>query len=76
MSAPSSPVIQNRVPRKSVNKVDTDVKRSSGFSNIRDELLISLLASEAVVDCRDYAVLTSEEVEDLKKVRAADDLLH
>ncbi|KAF7302090.1 hypothetical protein MIND_00775700 [Mycena indigotica] len=36
-------------------------------SNIRDELLLSLLASEAVVDSRDFEILTSEEVEDLKK---------
>ncbi|KXN89440.1 hypothetical protein AN958_05602 [Leucoagaricus sp. SymC.cos] len=44
-----------------------EVKRSSGFTNTRDELLFSLLASEAVVDCRDFTVLTSEEVEELKK---------
>lgn len=71
VSGPSSPVLQNRgVSRKSVNKLDPDVKRSSGFINTRDELLMSLLASEAVVDCREFAVLTLEEVEDLKKVRA------
>ncbi|KAJ7068733.1 Up-regulated during septation-domain-containing protein [Mycena amicta] len=36
-------------------------------ANSRDELLLSLLASEAVVDSRDFEILTSEEVEDLKK---------
>ncbi|KAJ7621801.1 Up-regulated during septation-domain-containing protein [Mycena polygramma] len=35
--------------------------------NIRDELLISLLASEAVVDSRDFEILSSEEVDALKK---------
>ncbi|KAJ6561493.1 Up-regulated during septation-domain-containing protein [Mycena vulgaris] len=35
--------------------------------NTRDELLISLLASEAVVDSRDFEILSSEEVDDLKK---------
>jgi hypothetical protein len=38
--------------------------------NTRDELLISLLASEAVVDSRDFEILSSEEVDDLKKVRS------
>lgn len=68
-SGPSSPLISNRVvTRKSVSKQDGDCRRSSGFSNTRDELLFSLLASEAVVDCRDLSIIPSEEVEDLKKV--------
>jgi len=46
-------------------------KRSSNIGGIRDELLISLLASEAVVDCRDFEILNSEEVEELKRVRPA-----
>jgi hypothetical protein len=74
-SDPPSPVIQNKpVTRKSVNKSnpDSEVKRSSGVTNTRDELLFSLLASDAVVDSREFAILTSEEVEDLKKVPAAD----
>lgn len=33
----------------------------------RDELLISLLASEAVVDSRNCVILSSEELEELKK---------
>ncbi|KAL1737695.1 Up-regulated during septation-domain-containing protein, partial [Schizophyllum fasciatum] len=33
----------------------------------RDELLVSLLASEAAIDSRDFEILSSEEVEDLKK---------
>ena len=34
----------------------------------RDELLMSLMASEAVIDCREFNILGTEEVEDLKKV--------
>jgi hypothetical protein len=58
-----------------VPKVDTEVdlrpdwKRSSTLLNTRDELIISLLASEAMVDSREYDILTSEEVEELKKAR-------
>ncbi|KIL70322.1 hypothetical protein M378DRAFT_175588 [Amanita muscaria Koide BX008] len=59
-----------RVPvRKSVPKVEEEQewKRSSTPLNTRDELLISLLASEAVVDSREFDILSSEEVEELKK---------
>ncbi|TFY58117.1 hypothetical protein EVG20_g8274 [Dentipellis fragilis] len=42
-------------------------KRASGFMNTRDELLISLLSSEAVVESRGYDILNAEEVEELKK---------
>ncbi|KAF9567397.1 hypothetical protein CPC08DRAFT_656557 [Agrocybe pediades] len=35
--------------------------------NTRDELLISLMASEAVVDSRDYDILDAEQVDELKK---------
>jgi hypothetical protein len=34
----------------------------------RDDLLITLLSSEALVESREYEVLTAEEVEELKKV--------
>lgn len=44
------------------------VDRSSGFFGTRDELLMSLLSSEAVVDSRGYEVLSAEDVEELKKV--------
>ncbi|KAK2465994.1 hypothetical protein APHAL10511_001635 [Amanita phalloides] len=71
----SSPYIgpSRLITRKSVPKPDPDAdwkpdwKRSSTLLNTRDELLISLLASEAVVDSREYDILNSEEVEDLKK---------
>jgi hypothetical protein len=42
---------------------------SNGVVNTKDELLMSLLASEAVVDSRDSEILSSEQVEELKKVR-------
>lgn len=44
-------------------------KRTSGLVNIRDELLMSLLTSEAVVDSRECEILSAEEVEELKRVR-------
>lgn len=44
-------------------------KRTLGSVNIRDELLMSLLTSEAVVDSRECEILSAEEVEELKKVR-------
>jgi hypothetical protein len=37
--------------------------------NMRDELLVSLLTSEAVVDSRECEILSAEEIEELKKVR-------
>lgn len=39
------------------------------MSNVRDDLLTSLLASEAIVDSRGYDVLSAEEVDELKRVR-------
>ncbi|KAG9317793.1 Up-regulated during septation-domain-containing protein [Chiua virens] len=42
-------------------------KGSSELVNIRDELLMSLLTSEAVVDSRECEILSAEEVEELKK---------
>ena len=58
----------NRISRKSVNLSESGWKQSSGLLNTRDELLMSLMASEAVVDSRGFDILTAEEVEDYKKV--------
>lgn len=44
-------------------------KRSSADYTAKDELLMSLLASEAIVDSRGFEVLSAETVEELKKVR-------
>ena len=66
-----SPVSSPRtLPSKLIMKEcnsDTDWKRSSSVLNTRDELLMSLLASQAVVDSRDFDILGSEEVDELKK---------
>ena len=45
------------------------VKRESVQLNTRDELLMSLLTSEAVVDSRNFEILSAEETEELKKVQ-------
>ncbi|RDB19786.1 hypothetical protein Hypma_012893 [Hypsizygus marmoreus] len=81
-SNPGSPAsTSSRIPpnrlalRKSLvqSYSETDWKRSSGGSTssatvtTRDELLISLLASQAVVDSRDFEILSSEQIDDLKK---------
>lgn len=42
--------------------------KGSELLNTRDELLMSLLTSEAVVDSRDFEILSAEEIEELKKV--------
>lgn len=57
------------LPRESIDQPELDRKRSSGPLNTRDELLLSLLASEAVVDSQEFDILSSEEVDDLKKAR-------
>ncbi|KAF5388184.1 hypothetical protein D9615_000695 [Tricholomella constricta] len=80
---PSSPASSARaIPqrlalRKSVAQSqsisEADWKRSSGASSssgtttTRDELLLSLLASQAVVDSRDFEILSSEQIDDLSK---------
>ncbi|KAH7909402.1 Up-regulated during septation-domain-containing protein [Hygrophoropsis aurantiaca] len=67
VAGPSSP----RVPPPNVlrprKSAGTEWKRTSGLLNIRDDLLMSLLSSEAVVDSRECEILSAEEVEDLKK---------
>ncbi|KAF4575300.1 hypothetical protein EYR40_004962 [Pleurotus pulmonarius] len=45
----------------------SEIKQSPPVLNTRDELLISLLASEAVVDSRGFDILGGEEVDELKK---------
>lgn len=66
------PVNRDRIlSRKSTDQSTESawiVKQNSTMSQTRDELLMSLMASEAVVDSRDYSVLSTEEVEELKKV--------
>lgn len=42
----------------------------------KDELLMSLLASEAMVDSRSAEILSAEQVEELKKVRVLPNWIH
>jgi len=39
-------------------------------TSTKDELIIELLASEALVDSREYDILGAEQVEELKKVHS------
>jgi hypothetical protein len=69
-----------RKPSKSGHsKASSSLSRSLAYTNgspplpgapvnTKDELIIELLASEAVVDSRDCEILGSEQVEQLKKV--------
>ncbi|EKM59769.1 uncharacterized protein PHACADRAFT_137955 [Phanerochaete carnosa HHB-10118-sp] len=68
-AGPSSPPKHNRVSQLARKAVagGNESKRSSQMLNIRDDLLIDLLASEAIVDSRGYEILSAEEVEELKK---------
>lgn len=70
-SSPSSPEAgpsRFRSPLAARKTPDYAAGRA-GTPNARDEMLLSLLASEAVVDSRQCEILTAEEVEELKKVR-------
>ncbi|KAF5358960.1 hypothetical protein D9758_004907 [Tetrapyrgos nigripes] len=68
VAGPSSPQTPSKMmTRKPVSPLEPGSQRASGLLNTRDELLLSLLASEAVVDSRDFEILSSEEVEELKK---------
>ncbi|KAG1763160.1 Up-regulated during septation-domain-containing protein [Suillus occidentalis] len=62
---PSSPRILP--PLRLRTSTASEWKRTSGLLNIRDDLLMSLLTSEAVVESRECEILSGEEVEELKK---------
>ncbi|KAF9236222.1 Up-regulated during septation-domain-containing protein [Melanogaster broomeanus] len=64
-AGPSSPQPLSLVQPR--NSDGTDWKPVSGLVNTRDDLLVSLLTSEAVVDSRECEILSAEEVEELKK---------
>ncbi|KAG6891308.1 hypothetical protein C0992_009189 [Termitomyces sp. T32_za158] len=49
------------------DKRSSGASSASGHTTKRDELLLSLLASQAVVDSRDFEILDSEQVEELTK---------
>ena len=68
-AGPSSPrPLPSRVSELSRKPVNMDPRPTSVVYNARDDLLISLLASEAIVDSRGCEILSAEEVEELKKV--------
>ncbi|KAI0355361.1 hypothetical protein OH77DRAFT_1424841 [Trametes cingulata] len=69
VAGPSSPrmPMPMRVSELTRKPVDGDGRRSSAMFSSKDDLLISLLASEAIVDSRGCEVLSAEEVEELKK---------
>ncbi|KAI0751125.1 Up-regulated during septation-domain-containing protein [Daedaleopsis nitida] len=72
---PSSPVAGPSSPRMPMPMRVTELsrksadgeKRTSMVYSAKDDLLMSLLASEAIVDSRGFDILSAEEVEDLKK---------
>ncbi|EJF62289.1 hypothetical protein DICSQDRAFT_180160 [Dichomitus squalens LYAD-421 SS1] len=68
VAGPSSPrmPIPIRVAELSRKPVDGEKRNSVVFSS-KDDLLLSLLASEAIVDSRGFDILSAEEVEELKK---------
>lgn len=65
-----------RVAELTRKPVDGDGRRSSTLYSTKDDLLMSLLASEAIVDSRGCEVLSAEEVEELKKVRPFGSAIH
>jgi hypothetical protein len=64
---PISPIFDLSM-QDSARKSDPGWKRDSGDLSTRDELLMSLMASDAVIDSREFDILSAEEIEDLKKV--------
>ena len=72
-AASSGPRQTNGIPpaqRPAMVPVSSPPTRGLPELDLREEMLISLLASDAVIDSKDMHVLSFEEVEDLKKVCA------
>jgi hypothetical protein len=60
-----------RIPPPGAVSLTVDRRNGENTYSTRDELLLSLLASEAVVECQGHEILSSEQVEELKKVRSS-----
>jgi len=60
-----------RIPPPDAIPLTADHSNGDSAYSTRDELLLSLLASEAVVECQGHEILSSEQVEELKKVRSS-----
>ncbi|EMD40410.1 hypothetical protein CERSUDRAFT_91132 [Gelatoporia subvermispora B] len=69
IAGPSSPrgPLPQRVSELARKPIASESRRASGIYNTKDDLLLGLLASEAVVDSRGCEILNAEEVEELKK---------
>lgn len=69
----SQPIVPPRrttqAPPPNTTPLAVDHGTGENAHSTRDELLLSLLASEAVVECQGHEILSSEQVEELKKVR-------
>jgi len=63
LNSPPSDLSMHEISERGFNQSD------SGNLSTRDELLMSLMASEAAIDSKEFDILSAEEVEDLKKVR-------
>ncbi|KAG8966104.1 hypothetical protein FRC03_012516 [Tulasnella sp. 419] len=66
----SSDLNQRAFPATSLHPSSPSTSKNISTFNIKDELLISLLASQAVVDSRDAEMLSSEDVDELKREHA------
>jgi len=66
-----SPHKTTRTPPPIATPPPVDHKNGGNAYSTRDELLLSLLASEAVAECQGHEILSSEQVEELKKVRSS-----
>ena len=60
-----------QIPTQDATPLTIDHTNGENAYSTRDELLLSLLASEAVVECQGHEILSSEQVEELKKVRSS-----
>lgn len=66
-----SPRKTARIPPPNATLPAVDHRNGENAHSTRDELLLSLLASEAVAECQGHEILSSEQVEELKKVRSS-----
>ncbi|KZT71513.1 hypothetical protein DAEQUDRAFT_665939 [Daedalea quercina L-15889] len=67
-AGPSSPrLLPSRVSELTRKPVAVEARPTLVVYNAKDDLLISLLASEAIVDSRGCEILSAEEVDELKK---------
>lgn len=71
VQTPLSPHITARKPLPNSIPLTVDRRNGEDTYDTRDELLLSLLASEAVAECQEHEILSSEQVEELKKVRSS-----